>query len=539
MNISVSRRSITGRQVAALAALIVAMVPAFVLAWRSRHFQHLGYFHDDGMYWIAGKSLAEGKGYRILNLPGAPYQTKYPPVLPLLLSMVWKAFPEFPANLSWAMLLAAAMLPAFAWVNVRLLESWGCRRDAAMLICAWIVLNPYIVLFSVNLMPELLLTTVLGCCLLCAQKAAQKNSSRIALAAGFLGGLACLIKAAAMPLLAAGPIWFALRRKFRLALWFAAPLLVLVFAWNAWSARHIVPSTDSVIIYYTSYLGDFLHDLRRLEWVTFFWKNVPVFITSVGNLLIPNIEGLPLFVQRVSTLIGLIALIGVLRQMRSDGVGLQHWFAAGYSILLLVWQYPPNERFLIPILPVFVYGAQAELRHVAVLVNAGWRSGKSDQRVASGIFALLLAAVFLWAGAALVTEHYLLLPAINSRYGAQLEGNHEIYEWVNHNVAPAEPILTNLDVAAFLYTGHPALRLPNFPKQYYRQDREAVRRAYAELPIFAHSHGIHYLLLSQTDLDLDPFVKSIIDWNKLTSGPQYRLLLKAPMAELYRIETPR
>jgi hypothetical protein len=532
-------RNLAIRRPAALALIILALIPAFVLAWRARHFEHLGYFHDDGMYWIAGKSLAEGKGYRILSFPGAPYQTKYPPVLPLLLALVWKAFPEFPANLPGAMLIAAAMLPAFAWVSVRLLESWGCSRPVAMLVCAWMVLNPYVVFFSVNLMAELLLSTVLGYCLLAAQRASQKDSSRAALASGILGGIACLIKTAAMPLLAAGPLWFALRRKPRLALWFMAPPLASVVAWTAWSAGHTTPSTDATTIYYTSYLGDFLRDLRPFEWVTFLSNNLPIYVISIGNLLIPDMRMLPLFGRGLSAMAGLFAITGIVRGVRQSGVGLQHWFALGYSTLVLVWQYPPNERFLLPVLPLFVFGAQAELRHFAGLLVAAWRSGQSGQRVVAGIFATLLAAACLWACAMVAAAHYSLLPTVTARCRAQLESNRRAYAWINQHLAPAEPLVTNYDAAAFLYTGHPAWRLPNFPKQYYRHDRDFVMRAYAELPAFARSHGVRYLLVCQTDLDLDPFVKEIIDWKELTSGASYRLLVREPMAELYEIEVPR
>jgi hypothetical protein len=532
-------RSITIRQPAAFALLMLALIPAGVLAWRARHFEHLGYFHDDGMYWIAGKSLAEGQGYRILSFPGTPYQTKYPPVLPLLVSLVWKAFPEFPANLPWAMLLAAAMLPAFAWVSVRLLESWGCSRPTAMLVCAWMLLNPYVVFMSVNLMADLLFTIVLGCCLLAAQKAEQQDSRRRALVAGILGGLAYLVKTAAIPLLAAGPIWFALRRKSRLALWFAAPLLVCVVAWNAWAVRHATHSTDGVTIYYTSYLGDFLQDLHPLDLATFFLTNIRTFVTSIGDLLIPHMERIPWLGPTFALLVGLFAMIGVIRRMNQDGAGLQHWFAGGYSLLVLAWHYPPNERFLIPILPLFAYGAQAELRHLGALLRTAWHSGKSDQRVTAGIIAVALGAVCLWGCSMVIVAHCFILPGLTPRYRAQLESNRKVYEWINQNISPAEPILTAYDATAFLYTGHPASRLPNFPKQYYRQNRQAVARAYAEVPAFARSRGVRYLMLCETDFDTDLFVKAIVDWKRLTSGPSYRLLVKAPMTELYEIEAPR
>ena len=529
----------TGRLIAAVFLLLLALAPGLLLAWRSRHLEHLGYFHDDGMYWIAGKSLAQGTGYRILSLPGAPYQTKYPPGLPLLLSLVWRACPEYPANLPWAMLLMAAMLPAFAWVSAGLLESWGCSRPAAILVGAWMVLNPYVVFFGMSLMPELLVTALVGCCLIGVRKAAERESCRMALLAGVLAGLACLTKTAAMPLLGAGLIWFALRRKFRLAAWFGAVPLASLVVWSVWSARHTMPSHDVVTIYYTSYLGDFLFDLRRWEWVSFFWQNIPGLLTSIGNLLIPDMADVPLLGENFSRVLGLLTIGGIVRRMRREGVGPEHWFAAGFCLLMLVWQYRPNERLLIPILPILAYGALTELRHVAALMGAAWRSGKSGPRVAAAGVAAVLATVCLWACAMVAAGHQVLLPTVVARYRAQLESNRNMYQWINRHLAPAEALLTNHDAAAFLYAGREAMRLPNFPKQCYRQDRQTVARAFAELPSFARSHGIRYLMLGQTDLDLDSFVKGIVDWNQLTSRAPYRLLAEEPMARLYEIEPPK
>src|SRR2546427_3926532 len=39
--------------------------------------------YDAGVYYILGKSLAEGKGYRLRNEPGAIQAIQYPPLLPL------------------------------------------------------------------------------------------------------------------------------------------------------------------------------------------------------------------------------------------------------------------------------------------------------------------------------------------------------------------------------------------------------------------------------------------------------------------------
>jgi hypothetical protein len=59
----------------------------------------LGLYHDDGIYVATAKSLAEDGEYRLINVPTAPYETKYPPLYPAILAVVWKFAPQFPANI--------------------------------------------------------------------------------------------------------------------------------------------------------------------------------------------------------------------------------------------------------------------------------------------------------------------------------------------------------------------------------------------------------------------------------------------------------
>ena len=59
-----------------------------------------GIFHDDGIYVATAKSIAEGTGYRLINLPSSPLQTKYPFLYPAILAIIWKINPNFPDNLT-------------------------------------------------------------------------------------------------------------------------------------------------------------------------------------------------------------------------------------------------------------------------------------------------------------------------------------------------------------------------------------------------------------------------------------------------------
>src|SRR5438309_5922804 len=61
--------------------------------------QALGLFHDDGIYTVVAKSLSQHVGYRIISLPTAPPQTKYPFLYSYLLSWIWSLDRSFPENI--------------------------------------------------------------------------------------------------------------------------------------------------------------------------------------------------------------------------------------------------------------------------------------------------------------------------------------------------------------------------------------------------------------------------------------------------------
>lgn len=63
-----------------LAAMIIAI-------WAPRMAGPLDLRWDGGVYYVLGTSIAEGKGYRLLNEPGEIEATQYPPLLPLIVAL--------------------------------------------------------------------------------------------------------------------------------------------------------------------------------------------------------------------------------------------------------------------------------------------------------------------------------------------------------------------------------------------------------------------------------------------------------------------
>src|SRR5580765_1410307 len=93
-------------------ALIALCLPSLLFVWHNRDVPHFGILQDDGVYLIDAQALAQGAGYRILSLPKQPFDTRYPPLYPLYLSLAWRAIPAFPANLNMAILISWLSFPA-------------------------------------------------------------------------------------------------------------------------------------------------------------------------------------------------------------------------------------------------------------------------------------------------------------------------------------------------------------------------------------------------------------------------------------------
>ena len=100
--------------------VLPVILAAHLLLVLELHPTHLfGLQQDDALYFSSAKALAEGRGYILPSLPGAPAATKYPILYAWVLSWVWRVNPNFPANLplaiglSYFFALAAILLTYF------------------------------------------------------------------------------------------------------------------------------------------------------------------------------------------------------------------------------------------------------------------------------------------------------------------------------------------------------------------------------------------------------------------------------------------
>jgi hypothetical protein len=134
----------------------VSADPSLLYLWHFPDVPRFGDLHDDSLYYVSAKSLADGGGYRIESLPGEPSQTKYPPLYPLLLSIAWRIDPQFPHNLPVAAWISWLALPAVLLQLAALYPSLGISTGRSWILLFLFAANPYVILFSTQLLSEML-----------------------------------------------------------------------------------------------------------------------------------------------------------------------------------------------------------------------------------------------------------------------------------------------------------------------------------------------------------------------------------------------
>ena len=169
----------------------------------------LGEGHDDAIYHIVSKALAEGKGYRITSLPDAPFETKYPPLLIWMLAAIWRINPRFPDNLTLVTALQWAMIPPFLWLSLVWFRRVGLSIPQRWIAVSLLAVGPYTVLFGAGIFTEVLFGLFLLASLIACEEARTRRTGwPWAAAAGFLTGFAYLTRTAGLAAIVALPLVF-------------------------------------------------------------------------------------------------------------------------------------------------------------------------------------------------------------------------------------------------------------------------------------------------------------------------------------------
>ncbi len=504
----------------------LVLAPSLWLATQSMDLPFFGRYFDDGLYLASAQGIAEGRGYRLISLPGTPPQVKYPPFLPTLMAVAWKARPQFPAVLavaSWLAWLPFPLLLLGCWRWLQLLPLHLYSRAAVMIALG---VNYHLLLAS-----RLIMTDLWGLVFLMAAWVAHARGA--VLLTGLAVAAGCLTRSACLPLLLVlpaflvwehrhGPLHQRGRDALKLLL-VAAPAL----AW--WYGRKLLLSPvrgDNFVYAYSEY-ADHLQPLRILD-------NLPAYISSAGWLFLGG--GPDLWWTSFLPMVFFAgALAGIVRGWTATPVIRPYLvFAVIYSAIVLSWRFSPEPRFLLPLLPLFAAGLAGEAERLAVLVRRSWTKGQQGSAVAvTAVFALLFGfAIFtgLYATAVKLPRDF----AIDRQARARLE---PFLRWARSRLPADSRVAGSFDGWFYLQTGHRGARIPDHlqVKEGDTRPMEAVLGAWAR---YSLANGYTHFVVTEADFGLAAAPDQLAALaERARQVPELTVLYESPAALCYRLAT--
>ncbi|MBA3853427.1 MAG: hypothetical protein C0503_03370 [Gemmatimonas sp.] len=216
----------------------------------------IGVFHDDAVYVLIAKALANGQGFVNPHLPGTPAAIHFPPMFPLLLAGVLKLAPAFPEGLAWIKFVNPLLLAAAAYGMTFGIITWLAVSPlaAALVVVASTVSLPMLVLTNV-VISEPMFVAMFVPALFAAERLRQRGDLVTIVIASVLGAALILTRTIGASVVGATLVVLVLERRWRAMLGYGVLVVVLLLPWQLFVSRHAGLYPPELTGAYGSYLS--------------------------------------------------------------------------------------------------------------------------------------------------------------------------------------------------------------------------------------------------------------------------------------------
>jgi hypothetical protein len=486
---------------------LALFVPAIAVAIYGADLPALGRRVDDGIYFATAHSIAESFSYRISSLPGTPFQTKYPPAYPALLSIAWRV-PPFP-NLPVALLLNWLALPLYVFAGVRLARLAGVGRSWQFVVALGTICGHETLWNSITLLSDLWFSALTLLALLLAGRLRNGARYRDIAAAAIVTNLAYLTRTSGIVLPAAILLVLLAHRRWRQGLVFAAATLPVIVAWYWWAGAH-VPAVlaDYNDVFNLSYSGQFQAETN--------WRVLPARvygkaiqgILSLGAVLQPGFGRGGIALGICAGLIAICAA-GYRRLIHLEVFQMSAAFTVLYLAMVLMWPWIFFSRLILPVFPLLLIGFAITLDRVHIP-------------------AVLPGFVF---GAI-----YLLSSVEQIGFLAQAgdEANRGAYHWVQTHTPRNATFLADPDSTFWLRTGRRAESLHASVRE--DQSNDSLHKRLGDLAAFARRRGHEYVFFTPSFLERSwSIVRRDEMQRRLETEPGVEPVYRSQEVTIYRV----
>jgi hypothetical protein len=418
--------------------LVMAAVVTAALGSTLNNPKVTGFYHDDAIYLTTAQALAAGDGLQLDGVPGTPAATKYPPLYPAILAIVWQFGSPFPQNLLMlkavnAFALAAALGLTGLWLR-RATDLPMAAQGAVLVLLAT---TPGFLSFSDVVLSEAVFMLFVAATLWAGAVSPRWTWTA---AASVCAGLAFLSRSVGISLVAAVAI-VAWRRSPRSAVAALTVVVTLVGPWLVW-IWWAAPPMNPLLEYYVRY--------EASAWQVMFtdpafaWRIV---VTNAALLVRETTRVWGLGPTTVVTVAVAAIAFGGWALWRDARLTLAWWFVGLYLLIVIGHPYP-FARYLAPLSPFVM------LTLVAGCAAAAKRLGPVAWTPSALVFVAHVAWVLHFAYVIPTGRHGELGRVMPYRW----EGFERTAAWLRENTPPDAVLASGHDQLYALYTGRRAVR---------------------------------------------------------------------------------
>ena len=474
----------------------ILLVWALAAFWAA-HPRAVGLFSDDGIYLATARALATEGEYRLTNLPGDVAQTKYPPLWPAVLSLLWRVEAE-PARVARAAQALSIVLMALSWWLFRRLasRSLGISPARSLAVVLLPVASPMLYIGACWPLSEALFSCLAaGSLLAAAARAGEPERATGAWLSGILAAAAFLTRVQGVALVAALGLARLRQNGIRALVRAALPGTLAMLGWLAWTSSRAMPGNEAgpLISYYTSYR----HSLSG-------WQDAGAW-ARLGEIPSAFARSVAAFGELVSgatggsawlagAVLACFASLGCRTLLREGRAEVPLWFVGSW--ILAAIQPDPSPRFLLPVLPIGI-----------ALAGLGLPSARPWRRFGQLFAAALGLAGLVRIGFEIASRNpaFLPNPRTLSSPASPLAEFETTAAYLRQNVSRSDGIGAASDLWFHLATGRPVLRYWIYrPRELARVGRgaapPAVGEAHEILPELRRL-GVNWLVLEPGSVD--------------------------------------
>jgi hypothetical protein len=440
-------------------AIVLGLLVGIGSVWSSNK-EVLGLFHDDGVYAVVAKSLSDGSGYRIISLPTAPDQTKYPFLYSYILSWLWTLNPKFPNNIGLLKAANGAFLSVIFVLSYLFYRRHVQKEELeGLLFAALVCINPAVFSFTDFAVSDILFLLVVLSALVIFDVSEQCTSRPITVTfLAFTVALGCLNRSAAVPLAVAGAVHFAWTKRYRDLMQYVCIVFLAIAPWWLWVRAHSNQTTSSLLNYYVSYSSE--PPALVIMWFDPFgalniaWGNLRYMVESLDMIFQSRI------IPGLLLPVGVILLLGLWRYFNDQSVFFRSYIIL-YLALVVAWPFHP-ERYLIPLVPGIYFFLFRGIQSAEVQLN-NLMTSETRKKILCHLvrvtFALVLVLQVGW-----IVNYFLNKDVATTRawFGKRLptswQGFSETFEWIRNNTDESAILATPYDPMYYLYTGRQAIQ---------------------------------------------------------------------------------